>query len=170
MRVARRSRLPFAARCVFPATAALGAGCGQPAAAPDVPPPAIATPRLADVQRLGLIGTLGEKLGTIITVRGRVVDGSKLSEKGAAGETFLDVEAVGDRPLVPAVRVQVVAHPFALQQFTPPTDGTAVTLTGYETGGFDGIVAGETRYTGLYQGRGFYFDTVFIALTAAKSG
>ena len=105
-----------------------------PAQAPQTQPAGLIS--LLEVDQRGIAGVLGERLGKVITIHGTVVDGNTWNVKSAVDKTYLRVDRVDKRELKPPVHVELVD---GRERVKSPA-GSVVSLEGYETGGFSGIV------------------------------
>lgn len=112
-----------------------------------------------ELRKRGVLGDLGHPLGTIVTVEGEAADDDYRKLRADLGERLLRVKSVNGAEL----KTEVVFR-YHGAQADKPVVGAKFKFTGYEDGGFDGIVAGQFKYTGIQQGVGYHFQNSFVIL------
>ena len=129
--------------------------------------PAAAVP-LAVIRARGIMGELGVPLGTVVKAHAVVVSGDALNKKAAAGELFLRLDVVNGQRLKRPALLELTLHDLAKEKLIPPSPKEAITVTGWETGGYEGIVPHEFDYVAGYSGVAFNFQTHFVAVTISR--
>lgn len=122
---------------------------------------------VAKVNNDGVIGYLGARLGTIVTVEGSIVKNESNSKADSDEPYFLAIRKVDGKPLKSAVRYPVRAA-YSFIDLKKPKIGDAVKYIGYETGSFAGSPSGEFKYIPAYTATDYHFETSFQILTEAK--
>src|SRR5881394_2456385 len=86
-------------------------GCAPKARGPAHSPTDDPIP-LRVVHERGITGSLGERLGRVVMIRGVAVNGSTLNIKAADGNTYVRVDHVDDRALPEPMLIELRLHPF----------------------------------------------------------
>ncbi len=122
---------------------------------------------LSQINNSGVMGSLGVRLGTIVTVEGVIVKNDSQQKADSGEPFFLSIEKVNG-----ALLKRPVKYPFRTAnqwvKLEEPKVGYKFKYIGYETGGFAGSPEGEFKYVPPYQATGYYFDTSFLVLSATK--
>ena len=122
---------------------------------------------VATVERVGVEGRLGFRMGTIVTVEGDVVSNPTYASKDVNGdyEVLLRIIRVDGRPLAKALDYPFIRANDWVK--TPdPAAGQRFRYVGYETGAFAGSPSGEFEYVPSRQTVGYFFQTQFLVLAA----
>lgn len=123
---------------------------------------------LPEVRSRGIAGELGVPLGTLVTVHTVVVSGDELKTRAAARKLFVRVDRVEGQPLSPPPLLELWLHPFAKEKLVQPVAGQVLTFTGWETGGYAGIVPREFDYARLYASTPYAFRAYFTAVRISR--
>lgn len=150
---------------------AVVAGAGfQRAKSDDAKEPAVIVRGGALGASVQVLGRLDEPLGTLVTVRGRMV-AKQPNEKGVDIKRMFEVLQVGDRTLAEPRTIDLSYEWYGEKPVAP---GTPLELIGFETGGFYGISAAEYEWQddprnrrgdpGMRQDYRWHFDITFHVL------
>jgi hypothetical protein len=115
-----------------------------------------------------LIGQLGEKLGSTLTVRGMIVEGPS---KGYEDGPNLVVQVINDSSTQQPVQIPVSPYfgEFGKNALPALKNGATYRLRVYETGEFVGTPPGAYKEAGIsLQTSGFYFRNRLIVISAEK--
>lgn len=122
---------------------------------------------VAQINNKGVTGTLGVKLGTIVTVEGQVVENDSKAKEDSGEPYFLEISRVNGHALKSPVRYAFrTANQWV--KIKEPAVGNKFKYAGYETGGFSGSPDGEFKYVPAYATTGYYFKTEFLVLGEKK--
>lgn len=126
-------------------------------------PPAIAIPaaKKTDFTQQLPVGTLGQRLGKIMTISG-VVRQAKLGAKGNENDLVLSIEAVNNRYL--AKPITMPFQIFTTARVTPPILGQPFRYVGYETGRFIGVPAEAFKWVPAVTTTNYHFETFYQIL------
>lgn len=116
---------------------------------------------VSELNRLQVIGWLGEPLGKIVVVEGVVADDSYLSSKADLGETMLRITTLNGKHLP-----EECVFPFRSLSagVEKPKVGGKFKFIGYETGGFTGVPGQAFDYTPAFARTGYGFTTHFVVV------
>lgn len=122
---------------------------------------------MGEFYRRGMTGKLGVRFGAVVDVSGIVIKNDMVLVKEYADEPFLiKVTAVNDQRLNPPAVFK--AHSMWMTSDIPDLKvGDTFRCTGYESGGYTGIVDGANRE--MLSGPGFWFETFFHVVKAQKT-
>lgn len=115
-----------------------------------------------------LVGKLGKKLGSLLTVQGVIVEGDS---KGYADGPNLVVQVINDSFTQQLIQIPVSAYlgEFGSRQLPVLKYGATYRLRVYETGEFVGRPSDAYREAGIIlQTTGFYFQNRLIVISAKK--
>jgi hypothetical protein len=116
---------------------------------------------VSDLNRLQVIGQLGQPLGKIVVVEGVVADDSYRHIKADLGETLLRITTLNGKQLA---EERVFPYRGLTTEVEKPKVGSKFKFSGYETGGFTGVPAGTFEYTPAFATTGYYFTTNFVVI------
>lgn len=118
---------------------------------------------ISELNKLQVIGWLGQPLGKIVTIEGVVTDDYYRKMKVDAGQTLLRVQAVDGKKLPGEQIVTVLSA-----GVEKPKVGSKFKYIGYETGGFTGVPREAFRYMQpVVATTGYYFTTDFVVVREA---
>jgi hypothetical protein len=119
---------------------------------------------VAQIESRGVIGSLGEPIGTVVNLYTQLIPENDKGENVDAR-----VNTVGNRVLPATVSIRLALHPNASKEIKLPDVGQPVVLTGYETCFYTGTPDEIMRKTGIsIQTTGYYFVSVFVVLDVQK--
>lgn len=129
--------------------------------------PTAAEPKASEVMTIEnlntarrVVGKLAHPLGTVVTVEGEVIDGTKLRMKSLEGVTLLQISAVNSQKL---------PEPCAFRfDWFATADAKKlkgrVKLVGFETGRFVGLPADAFSHIDPVASEAFHFESSFVVL------
>lgn len=116
-----------------------------------------------------VLSSLDEELGTLLTVRGEMVEADYLSRNKVPPkpEERIRVFEVGDRKLAQPTVIALTPKWFG--RGNPPAPGSRFELIGYQTGKFAGLSRGksdwlESTHRGIPASFGWHFAVEFVVL------
>ncbi len=115
-----------------------------------------------------LVGKLGEKFGTTLTVKGIIVDGPS---KGHRGGPNLRVQMINDKATQHLIQIPLSPYfgKFGEAPLPQLKNGSTYSLRVYETGEFVGVPSDAYQEAGMMlQTSGFYFQNKLIVISAEK--
>jgi hypothetical protein len=115
-----------------------------------------------------IVGELGVRLGTTLTVRGILVDGSN---KGYPGEPILMIQMINDKPIQCNIQIPVCPYfgKFGEKPLPVLEYGSTYWFRLYETGEYVGIPDEAYHEAGiLLQTSGFYFQNRLMIISGEK--
>ena len=115
-----------------------------------------------------LVGELGKKLGSTLTVRGIIVDGD---DKGYEDGPNLVVQMINDSSIQQLVQIPVSPYfgKFGVKPLPKLKNGATYRLRVYETGEFVGIPSDAYGEAGIMlQTSGFYFRNRLMVISGEK--
>jgi hypothetical protein len=118
---------------------------------------------VADLNERPVIGMLGQPLGTVVTIKGDVVDGSKIRIKDLSGKPVLQVARVNGQPVESRPILQFDSFR-SESSGVAPAIGTHFAYLAYENGEFGGLPNEAREYVGPVASLGFRFRTKLVLL------
>jgi len=119
---------------------------------------------LSELNKLQVIGWLGQPLGKIVTIEGVVPDATFVRSKEQEDKTLLRVQTVDGIKLSEAA---VFCFSSLLSGIEEPKAGAKFKYIAYETGGFTGVPEGNFAYVGPLCCTSYYFTTHFVIIRDA---
>jgi hypothetical protein len=106
---------------------------------------------------------LGQPLGTVVTIEGDVVDGSRIRIKDLSGKPVLHVERVNGQAVEPRPILQFDWF-WQRSSNVAPRIGNQFAYVAYEVGRFDGVPDEALKHVGPVASLGFAFRTELVLL------
>jgi hypothetical protein len=116
---------------------------------------------LQEVQERGIEGILGVPLGTVVEVRGKIIENQAKSKRFAGDPYVLSIVEINGKQLRRDFSSSNLKVPRYKRGFQV---GDSFHLFAYETGGFTGIPNDEFKYVESYAGQKFHFETDLVVL------
>lgn len=113
---------------------------------------------VAELEAAGVLGRLGQPLGTVVTIEGVVADEKYERPKIDDRQILLLVRRVNGTKLA---KEQVFCFSDPTKSFAQPKANAAFKYLGYETGGFEGVPEQVWEHFGRSAVAGFGFQTHF---------
>lgn len=118
---------------------------------------------LEDIHERGIEGRLKVPLGTIVDLRGQVVENRSKEKAYSADRYFFSIveingKRIGRTTVFPSSEMQMPKEADDFQV------GDSFHCVGYETGGFQGSPESEFNYVPSYATRKFHFGTGIVVL------
>lgn len=118
---------------------------------------------LKEIQERGVEGRLGPRLGTIVEVSGKVVPNTSRAKVDVGEPFFLRIEQVDGHTLEKPLPYAPSAMPLH-REISGLKVGDSFRCVGYESGRFEGLADGESKYVEVRAGQPFHLAPQFEVL------